>query len=159
MSRRTGKITWTAILLKKDFTETNAIKEDFASRLRRYEVMAPERIGQLVVGPKRPSPPRWLRHVKPYAPSMPELMNDAVSAVLVVSSASRTFALTFGYGRSLSLRRHLRTLCVAGGCPLRPLFARLFPGRGRLSVTRIASVPGLERPPPPALVREARLAR
>jgi len=101
MSRRTGKITWTAILLKKDFTETNAIKEDFASRLRRYEVMAPERIGQLVVGPKRPSPPRWLRHVKPYAPSMPELMNDTVSAVLLVPAANRTFALTFGYGRSL----------------------------------------------------------
>lgn len=77
------------------------MNESLARRVRGYEVMAPHRIGQLIVGPKRPSPPRWLRHVKPYAPSLPELMNETVSAVLLVPVDNRTFALTFGYGRFL----------------------------------------------------------
>jgi len=101
MKRKTGKITWTALLLKKDFTEANAVKESLVRRVSGYDVMTHERIGQLVVGPKRSSPPRWFRHVKPYAPSLPALMNDSVSAVLLVPAANRTFALTFGYGRSL----------------------------------------------------------
>ena len=101
MPRRTGKVTWTALLLKKRFTETNAVKDSLARRVGIYEVMGDQRIGQLVVGPKRLSPPRWLRHVKPYAASLPELMNEAVSAVLLIPVANRTFALTFGYGRSL----------------------------------------------------------
>lgn len=101
MPRRTGKITWTALLLKKGFTEANAVKESLARRVRGYEVVANQRIGQLVVGPKRPNQPRWLRHVKPYAPSLPELLNETVSAVLLVPAANRTFALTLGYGRFL----------------------------------------------------------
>lgn len=101
MPCRTGKITWTALLLKKGFTEANAVKESLARRVQGYDVVANQRIGKLVVGPKRPNPPRWLRHFKPYAPSLPELLNETVSAVLLVPAANRTFALTLGYGRFL----------------------------------------------------------
>jgi len=101
MARRTGKITWTVLLLKKGFTEENAVKESLARQVRGYEVVANQHIGKLVVGPNRPNPPRWLRHVKPYSPSLPELLNETVSAVLLVPAATRTFALTLGYGRSL----------------------------------------------------------
>jgi len=101
MKRKTGKITWTALLLKKDFTEANAVKESLARQVRRYEVMTHERIGQLVVGPRRSNPPRWFRHIQPYTPGLPAIINDSVSAILLVPVSNRTFALTFGYGRSL----------------------------------------------------------
>src|ERR1044071_402072 len=101
MPRRTGKIIWTALLLKKGFTEANAVRDSLARQVKTYDVIGRKRLGQLVVGPKRLNPPRWFRHVKPYAPSLPGLMNETVSAVLLVPAANRTFALTFGYGRSM----------------------------------------------------------
>src|ERR1044071_3894607 len=101
MSLHIGTATWTALLLKKGVTEADAVKESLARQVKSYEVIADQRIGRLVVGPKRRSPPRWLRRVKPYVRNLPELENETVSAVLLVHAANRTFALVFGYGRSL----------------------------------------------------------
>ena len=101
MPRRTGKITWTALLLKKGVTEANAVKESLARQVQRYDVVATQRVGQLVVGWAPPAPPRWVRQVKPYTPSLPVLLNETMSAVLLVSAANRIFALTLGHGRTL----------------------------------------------------------
>ncbi|HEX7839819.1 MAG TPA: hypothetical protein VF469_20225 [Kofleriaceae bacterium] len=88
MPRRTGKITWTALLLKKGVTEANAVDESLARQVKRYEVVAHQRIGQLVVGQKRLNPPRWLRHVKPYAPNLPELMIARMSIMEAAEARS-----------------------------------------------------------------------
>jgi uncharacterized protein (TIGR04141 family) len=128
--------------------------------------MAPHRIGQLIVGPKRPSPPRWLRHVKPYAPNLPELMNETVSAVLLVPVDNRTFALTFGYGRFL-----LRADSWEDGFGLKVTLNAVPPGNiksmaGRRSMRlptrrgRKASVPAIMSPSTfQAQARSARLLR
>ena len=40
MTRRDAVVTWTAFLLKKGFTETNAVRETLLKEVRHYEVVA-----------------------------------------------------------------------------------------------------------------------
>ena len=55
----------------------------------------------LYVSP-RPSTPKWMSFVQPLlADQLPDLRSSSTSALLLLRSRKRMFALTFGYGRSL----------------------------------------------------------
>jgi len=58
--------------------------------------------GALFLAPQQKSPPRWLGFLENgVRGDLQRLYNASTSAVLFIRSAKRTFAFTFGYGRSL----------------------------------------------------------
>lgn len=103
MPRKKSMTTWTALLLKKSFDETNAIRASALPQIKTYAAIARgRRIGSMHVPPKKEFPPGWLKRVKQFIPDLPNLRNSTVSgSVLLVPVDGRTFALTLGYGRAL----------------------------------------------------------
>src|SRR3954469_6006203 len=103
MPRKKAMTTWTVLLLKKDFDETNAIRASILPLVKTYTALADgRRIGSMHVPPKKEFPPGWLKRVKPFVPDLPNLRNTTVSgSLLLVPVGDRTFALTLGYGRGL----------------------------------------------------------
>jgi len=63
-------------------------------------------LGVLLVKPPRPRRPRWLEFFDGHLDEVPDdrrFATSSLSAVLVIDRGGRTYALTFGYGRSMLL--------------------------------------------------------
>ena len=91
-----------SVLLLKETVESfdDAFKD--AAALKRFDMVPSILDGTLYVRESRKSPPSWLSFIEPGLPERLELPDNASSAaVLLVRAASRIFAITFGYGRSL----------------------------------------------------------
>lgn len=102
MSKK-AKQTWTSLLLKGAYNESNAVRVSKARLVSRYDVVDKgTRIGYLYIPSMQRSEPGWLKKVKGFVPGLPKIENrTAASALVLLPAGGRTFALTLGYGRAL----------------------------------------------------------
>jgi uncharacterized protein (TIGR04141 family) len=91
----------TILLLKAGVSEEETLDED-ASKLQSYPVsVGGKTIGSLIAKQAPINPPAWLKLFAGSIDPMPKLRSGSVSAVFLIRSAGRVFALVFGQGRHL----------------------------------------------------------
>ena len=91
----------TVSLLKEDLTRADALQE--RDDLVGYVLpeLEPEQNSLFTIA-KRPTPPRWTDYLKSHvAGDLGTLLTASASAILLLESADRLFAVTFGQGRHL----------------------------------------------------------
>lgn len=98
---RTQKLT---IFLLKDTIPKpeKAIKE--SSKIKSFSVRGNSFEGKFFLTQDDPHPPSWFEFIRPVFESntaTPHIEVESVSAVLVIKSSGRFFAITFGHGRHL----------------------------------------------------------
>ena len=91
----------TILLLKAGFSEEEALDED-TSKVQSFTVtVGGKTIGSLIAKQAPINPPAWLKLFAGSIDPAPKLRSGSVSAVFLIRSAGRLFALVFGQGRHL----------------------------------------------------------
>ncbi len=103
MARRAKQRDLTFYLLKPQIVDFISAISD-RDGVESFPLGAPQGLpfeGLLLVDRQRVTPPWWREFLRGAAPDIPNISNSSTAAVLMVRTAGRIFAVTFGYGRNL----------------------------------------------------------
>jgi len=100
MARKPRLRQFNFFLLKEDVsTPEDALRFD-----QELEILSITGGATLAVKPRQSNPPWWVEFLRPYVENggpLQDLFNSSTSAVVLLQSGGRIFALTFGHGRNL----------------------------------------------------------
>src|SRR5690242_16920444 len=94
---------WTVFLIKPEWVENlQFIQPSVLSGLTKHDITISSVVGAVLYVKRVPDiTPPWVKRFEGIATPAVQAKSRSASAILVIETAGRTFALTFGFGRSI----------------------------------------------------------